>query len=111
MNANSKMKQWIIAACSLMLAGCSQVHQISSSQKDDDAAFSRLANEYIAGYLAWRPQTGTSLGLHQYDGKVTDYSRPSLDAELQRLKSFERRLSALNSGWLSQQLYYDFRIL
>src|SRR6266446_4829749 len=111
MDANSKMNKWIVAACSLVLAGCSQVHQISSSQKDDDAAFSRLANDYIAGYLAWRPQTGTSLGLHQYDGKVTDYARPSLDAELQRLKSFERRLSALNTAQLGEQAYYDFRIL
>ena len=70
-----------------------------------------MADEYIAGYLAWRPQTGTGLGFHQYDGKVTDYSQPSLDAELARLKSFDRRLGQFNTNRLSPQAFYDYRIL
>src|ERR1035438_7075223 len=76
-----------------------------------DAAFARLADDYIAGYLAWRPQTGTSLGLHEYDGKVTDYSQASLGAELARLKSFEQRLGQLDASHLSPQAFYDYRIL
>jgi hypothetical protein len=32
------------------------------------------------------------LGFHQYDGKLTDYSRASIDGELARLKEFDRRL-------------------
>ena len=47
-----------------------------------DAAFDQLTDEYLAGYFRWRPQTGTALGLHQYDGKLTDYGRASLDIEL-----------------------------
>ena len=70
-----------------------------------------MADEYIAGYLAWRPQTGTALGLHEYDGKVTDYSQASLDAELARLKSFDQRLGQLNTNHLSPQAFYDYRIL
>ena len=37
--------------------------------------FEQLSREYLAGYLAWRPQSGTSLGFHEYDGKLTDFSR------------------------------------
>src|ERR1051326_1358609 len=96
MNANSKMQRWIIT-CSLMLAGCSHLSRDSSLPKNEDAVFRRIADEYIAGYLTWRPLTGTSLGLHQYDGKITDYSRSSLDAELQRLKSFDQKLAGLNT--------------
>jgi hypothetical protein len=66
-----------------------------SPAANPDVAFARLADEFLAGYLAWRPQTGTSLGLHEHDGKITDYSRPSLDAELARLKRFDRRLEDL----------------
>ena len=47
-----------------------------------DSVFVRLSEEFLDGYLAWRPQSGTYLGLHEYDGKVKDYSKSSLDAEL-----------------------------
>ncbi len=83
----------------------------SSAAGTGDAAFNQLADDYIAGYLVWRPQTGTALGLHQYDGKVTDFSQASLDAELARLKSFDLRLSQLDTNHLSSQALYDYRIL
>ena len=54
------------------------------------ARFTRLADEYIDGYLAWRPLVGTQLGLHAYDGRITDFSRASLDAERARLGRFAR---------------------
>jgi len=33
------------------------------------------------GYFAARPLLGTAIGLHEYDGKITDYSRLALDAD------------------------------
>jgi uncharacterized protein (DUF885 family) len=95
-----------------LLVGCAQFPQTSTlHRQDSDATFNRLADEFIAGYLAWRPQTGTSLGLHEYDGKVTDLSRASLVAELSRLKSFNRRLAELDPQRLSPPAFYDYRIL
>ena len=96
----------------VLLAGCTQPAPAPhSSTHEADAACNRLADDYIAGYLAWRPQNGTSLGLHEYDGKVTDYSQASLAAELARLKAFEPRLGQLNISQLSPQAFYDYRIL
>ena len=96
----------------LCLAGCSQPSPAPSSAGNDaDAAFTRLTDEYITGYLAWRPQTGTALGFHQYDGKLTDYSQRSLDAELARLKSFDQRMGGVDTNRLSRQAYYDYCIL
>src|ERR1035438_6987079 len=96
----------------ILLAGCTRPAPVPRSPTiDADTAFARLADAYIAGYLAWRPQTGTSLGLHEYDGKVTDYSQASLGAELARLKSFEQRLGQLDASHLSPQAFYDYRIL
>src|SRR5437879_1787969 len=95
-----------------VVGGCARLPQEASpAAKGADAAFARLAEEYIADYLAWRPQTGTSLGFHQYDGKATDYRRASLDAELARLKSFEARLAQLDTNMLSPQSFYDYRLL
>jgi uncharacterized protein (DUF885 family) len=97
---------------SLLITGCSGPSPAPHpATADADAAFTRLADEYLAGYLAWRPQTGTALGLHEYDGKVTDFSQPSLDAELARLKTFEQRLDQLTTNHLSRQAIYDYRIL
>ncbi len=76
-----------------------------------EATFRALVDEYIQGYLACRPQLGTTLGFHEYDGKVTDFTRSSLDSELARLRSFDERLAQLNTTELSPQAFYDFRIL
>jgi len=95
-----------------LLAGCSQPSPAPRlAANDADPSFTRLADEYLAGYLAWRPQTGTALGFHQYDGKVTDYSQASLDAELARLKVFDQRFGQLNTNRLSRQAFYDYRLL
>ena len=76
-----------------------------------DSAFEQLANEYIDGYLRWRPLTAVSLGFHAYDGKLTDYSHASIEIELTRLKSFERRLEEMDTRTLGSTAFYDFRIL
>ena len=97
----------------LLAAGTVQV-RVQSAGSPANAAeteFNKLREEFIAGYLAWRPQTGTTLGLHEYDGKLTEYSRASLDAELARLKRFDEQLATLDAKSLSPQAHYDFRIL
>src|ERR1700704_6339884 len=104
--------QRILLLLTIALAGCAKLPQTSDTTSNQgDAAFARLADEYLAGYLAWRPQMGTSLGLHEYDGKVTDFNQRSLDAELARLKMFDERLSGLNTADLNRKSFYDCRIL
>src|SRR6266550_3152430 len=61
----------------------------------EDAEYEAVAEEYIKTYLAAHPLEGTALGLHEYDGKMTDYSRLALDAELSRLRRFDDRLRSL----------------
>jgi uncharacterized protein (DUF885 family) len=102
----------VFVLCALLVPGCARLPQPSSpSARSADAVFSQLAEEYLSGYFAWRPQTGTTLGFHQYDGKVTDFSPTSLAAELARLKSFDQKLAALDPSALSPQASYDYRIL
>ncbi len=106
------MRTLALFSVTLLLAGCTKLAPSAHHAPDPAAArFSKLAEDYVAGYLAWRPQMGTLLGLHQYDGRAPDYSRASLTAELARLKRFERRLSALDSARLSPQERFDQRLL
>jgi uncharacterized protein (DUF885 family) len=105
------MKKYLLLLLSL-LVGCQGLSPSSKSVgSDGDGAFNRLADDYMTGYLTWRPQTGTALGFHQYDGKVTDFSRGSLNAELARLHKFDAQLGALNTNGLSAKASYDYRIL
>ena len=65
----------------------------------------------MKGFFAARPLLGTSIGLHEYDGKITDYSRLALDAELFRLKKFDDRLQKFELSKLSPRQSIDLRIL
>jgi len=76
-----------------------------------DSEYEAIAEEFIKGYFAARPLLGTAIGLHEYDGKITDYSRLALDAELSRLKRFEDRLQKFELDKLSQRQSIDLRIL
>jgi len=91
--------------------GCRTPETAGPTPGGADAAFNRLAEDYLAGYLAWRPQTGTGLGFHEYDGKLTDFGRASIAAELARLKSFAGWLAGVDVRQLSPGNSYDYRIL
>jgi uncharacterized protein (DUF885 family) len=92
----------------LALLGCA--HK-PGERGNPDAAFAKLADDYIAGYLAWRPKDGTQAGLHEYDGCITDLSWSSIQGELARLKDYERRLGSLPVDKLNSEARYDYRIL
>jgi uncharacterized protein (DUF885 family) len=76
-----------------------------------DSEYEAVAEEYIKGYFNARPLQGTALGLHEYDGKISDYSRLALDAELARLRRFDDRLKKFEPAKLSQRQSIDLRIL
>jgi uncharacterized protein (DUF885 family) len=77
----------------------------------EDGEYEAVAEEYIKGYLGAHPLEGTALGLHEYDGKITDYSRLALDAEVSRLRRFDDRLSKFDRSKLSPRQSIDLRIL
>ena len=105
------MKKFLLLIPIAVLLGCEQKTQSITSPVSGDAAFQKLADDYLTGYLAWRPATGVALGFHQYDGKVTDLRKESLGKELGRLKDFDQHLAATDTASLSTQAFYDFRIL
>jgi uncharacterized protein (DUF885 family) len=96
----------------LLLTGCSVPQPHSDGRAGDaDAALAKLIDEYLKGYLAWRPALAVRLGLHQYDGRITDLSPASLQAERRRLKDFETRLASLPTNLLSREAAWDQQIL
>lgn len=94
------------------MAGCNNTNTSNDIKASDDSVFYSLSDEYLNGYLSWRPLYAVALGFHEnYDGKTTDYSRSSLDMELNRLKNFDARLVAIDTTRLSSKVFFDYRIL
>lgn len=94
------MKKQILLVLVFAFFGCN---------KND--SFEKLSEDYLKGYLDWRPQSGVSLGLHEYDGKITNYSKTSIDAEIARLKDFDVKFSEIDTASLSTKEYYDWKLL
>lgn len=93
------------------LTGFSLIASLGFALQTPDEEYENVAEEYIKGYFMARPLEGTALGLHEYDGKISDYSRLALDAELSRLHRFDDRLSKFDLAKLSARHAIDLRIL
>lgn len=106
------MKKSILLIIPLaVLFSCEQKTKQAAVPVSGDAAFEKLSENYLTGYLAWRPANGVALGYHQYDGKVTDMGKESIGKELGRLKDFDQQLAATDTASLGAKDFYDFRIL
>jgi uncharacterized protein (DUF885 family) len=104
---------FIIKPCAFIfsLIALSLPCRSSFAAQTADAEYEAVAEEYIKGYFVAHPLQGTALGLHEYDGKITDYSRLALDAELSRLRRFDDRLAKFDPSKLSPRQSLDLRIL
>src|SRR5712671_5587900 len=94
----------------LILLALSLASAVFAAQTQD-AEYEGVAEEYVKTYLAAHPLQGTALGFHEYDGKINDYSRLALDAELSRLRRFDDRLAKFDPAKLSPRQSIDLRIL
>ncbi|HEY1768921.1 MAG TPA: DUF885 domain-containing protein [Chthoniobacterales bacterium] len=83
----------------------------SPAPPNDDANFEKASLQFIGGYLAARPLEGVALGFHQYDGKIGDYTKLAVDAEVERLRGFEAEFAKMDANKLSKRDDIDRRIL
>lgn len=89
---------------------CKESGKTSSTAKAD-ARFEQISEDFITGFLAWRPELSVYLGIHEFDGKTSDLSKESIDNEITRLKTYDQLLTEFDTASLSHGMYYDFRIL
>ncbi len=82
-----------------------------AAEEKQDADLTKVADEYVKGWLSAHPLAATSLGFHEYDGRINDYTRLSIDAELSRLKRFDERLKKFDASKLSASNKVQLRIL
>jgi len=76
-----------------------------------DVELDTVADEFIRGYLAARPLHATDLGFHEYDGRINEFTRLAIDAELARLRRFDERLKKFDLAKLGPRAAVDLRLL
>src|SRR3712207_4298277 len=67
------MKRLRLAVFALALSASSAI----ADPGPQDADFDKVADEYIRGWLAAHPITATQLGIHDFDGRISDFTAPS----------------------------------
>jgi uncharacterized protein (DUF885 family) len=73
--------------------------------------FHYLTDQYFDGYFKFNPTAGTSVGFHQYDPELEDYSAAGVAAEVAYLHSYEKKLSAIDPSALDGNDAADLQIL
>ncbi len=74
----------------------------SATAASADQAFMQLADRYFDEYyFPANPSVATADGLHAYDGKLEDYSRAGIAANIKALKQWEARVAATDPKALS----------
>ena len=76
-----------------------------------DSVYQQTVDSLVTGYLNLHPQFAVSLGIHQYDGILADYSKNALDRELAWLNEYNQKLDKMDTASLSQKNFYDLRIV
>jgi uncharacterized protein (DUF885 family) len=75
-------------------APAAQAPKTAAGTSAADHAFTALAGRYFDEfYLPSNPSAATSYGIHRYDGKLEDYSRTGIAAEVKALKTWEQRVA------------------
>jgi uncharacterized protein (DUF885 family) len=73
--------------------------------------FHYLTDQYFDGYFKFNPTAGTSVGFHQYDPELEDYSAAGVAAGVAYLHSYEKKLSAIDPSALDGNDAADLQIL
>lgn len=95
------MKRWAVAFI-VLLAGCNKVQQPKISPEWD-----QYVSGYLDEYFAAHPDIGVSMGRHEFDGKLPDFSKEGIDREIARLHSEHDRATAFKTESLDARQQFE----
>ena len=96
------------ALSTLVILALSSCWQPAFAQSNPNENFNQLADEYFDTYLLpANPSQAVSLGVHQYDAKLEDYSKAGVQHEIELLQKFAKRVEAVNPVTLDEQTRAD----
>lgn len=111
----STSKIILVAVCAIMLCACDRQHdqqtQNTPARTTDVGTqqivannAERLANlikEFTAGYYEIHPDTAVNNGLHEYDGRIPDYSAEGIQKSIVWYKAMQDKTGAIVVAYLN----------
>jgi len=94
------IKRRIAVALLFMLSACNKEQKPQTS-----AAWDQYVAGYLNGYFTAHPDQGVGAGRHEFDGRLPDWSKQGLSAELTRLHAEHDRASAFKDGLDDRQKF------
>jgi uncharacterized protein (DUF885 family) len=76
-----------------------------------DRRFQELARRYIEATWAFSPSWATTMGRHEYDARLEDFSRASIHREITLCESTLKLLRAMPRAKLSEPVRIDYDLL
>jgi len=102
------MKRLIFGA--MLVCGGLMTAQAMGQNAGDQ--FRHLADEYFSqAVFQFEPTYGTTVGLHQYDTQLEDYSRTGVERHITALKDFEKKFDAVDGSKLDQSTEGDLEMV
>ncbi|HTU50516.1 MAG TPA: DUF885 domain-containing protein [Acidobacteriaceae bacterium] len=100
-----RSSRWLFAAGAVLISttllGADST--MTRTGEQGNPAWTQLVNAYFDSvYLPFNPTDGTSAGLHQYDGKLENYSRASRKKEIATLRIYEKKVAQFPTDKLDQ---------
>ncbi len=83
---------------------------VTSRGNAAEKRFSAVVSEYARGLFAFAPSFATGWGIHQFDAKLQDNSKPAIDREVARARRTIAAVKAIDTAQLSDsaRIDYDF---
>jgi uncharacterized protein (DUF885 family) len=103
----------ILVGCLVLFTALVYVKSQAQPQSASaDSQFVKLADRYFDEYyFAFNPSAGTAVGFHQYDNRLEDYSRSSIERQVTMLKSFEQQVEQIDPAKLSPDQSIDRQLV
>ncbi|WP_338864909.1 DUF885 domain-containing protein [Myxococcus stipitatus] len=100
----------LLSACARQVPSAPPVEQSSASTRTPEK-FPELVDSIFAASFDFSPSNGTAVGLHEYDPRLEDWSRPRIEARIRELDTLLSRLRAVDRGSLSFDDAIDWEAL
>jgi uncharacterized protein (DUF885 family) len=75
------------------------------------ASFAALRDRILDQWLKDEPERGRNLGLHEFDGKIADYSAAAIEARIARVERERAELAAVDKAPLSPDEALDLALM
>src|SRR5437762_13491094 len=91
----------------VLIVGCTR----QPEPQPERSAMPAFVDDYFKALFEWSPSTATSIGFHEYDSRIEDYSAASVNRRIDKLKQLQSGLAQARGGRLAADEQIDAEIL